>query len=152
MTLAEPLGHGVDGNVWRTSRQSALKVFAHLETYERERNCYRRPFENHVERLAGFQVPELLDYSNRHAAIQMTIVKPPCILDFGKAHVDSHPDYPAAAPAEAEAAERKLLSEEDWKQVRLVRAAVRAFTTLMPGRAISCFREQRSSQAGLIPP
>src|SRR5207253_1865856 len=78
--LNEPLGHGLDGNVWRTSRQSALKVFARLDTYERERDCYRRLFENAVDRLAGFHVPELLDYSNAHCAIEMTIVKPPCIL------------------------------------------------------------------------
>jgi hypothetical protein len=61
LELVEPLGHGIDVNVWRTSRQSALKVFARLDTYERERDCYRRLFENQVERLAGFQVPELMD-------------------------------------------------------------------------------------------
>jgi hypothetical protein len=102
--LQEPLGHGIDGNVWRTSRQSALKVFARSDTYERERDCYRRLFENQVERLAGFQVPELMDYSNAFCAIEMTVVRPPCILDFGKAHVDSPPDYSAEALAEAEAA------------------------------------------------
>src|SRR6476660_1136861 len=95
MELCEPLGHGIDGNVWHTSRQSALKVFARRETYERERDCYRRLFENGVARLAGFHVPELLDYSNAHCTIEMTIVKPPCILDFGKAYVDSPPDYNA---------------------------------------------------------
>ena len=127
ITLADPLGHGIDGNVWRTSRQSALKVFALRETYERERDCYRRLFDNRVERLAGFQVPELLDYSNRHAAIEMTIVKPPCILDFGKAYVDVPPDYSPEALAEAEAAERELFSEQEWNQVRLGRAALRRF-------------------------
>jgi len=59
--LCEPLGHGIDGNVWRTSRQSALKVFTRRDTYERERDCYRRLFQNEVSRLAGFHVPELLD-------------------------------------------------------------------------------------------
>jgi len=83
--LIESLGHGIDGNVWRTSRQSALKVFARQDTYERERDCYRRLFENDVVRLAGFHVPSLLDYSNQHCAIEMTIVKPPSTLDFGKA-------------------------------------------------------------------
>ncbi len=122
--LSEPLGHGIDGNVWRTSRQSALKVFARQDTYERERNCYRRLFENDVKRLAGFHVPELLDYSNTHCAIEMTIVKPPCVLDFGKAYVDSPPDYSAEALTEAEEMERELFSEEQWKQVRLVRAAL----------------------------
>jgi hypothetical protein len=120
----EPLGHGIDGNVWRTSRQSALKVFARRDTYERERDCYRRLFENRVVRLSGFHVPELLDYSNAHCAVEMTIVKPPCILDFGKAYVDSPPSYTAEALSEAEAAERELFTEKQWRQVRLVRAAL----------------------------
>jgi hypothetical protein len=92
--LGEALGLGIDGNVWRTSRQSALKVFIRRDTYERERDCYRRLFENSVERLAGFQVPELLEYSNAHCGIEITLVKPPCILDFSKAYVDSPPTIP----------------------------------------------------------
>ena len=101
-----------------------MKVFARQDTYERERECYRRLFENVVERLAGFHVPELMDYSNIHCAIEMTIVKPPCILDFGKAYVDSPPEYSEEALAEAEEAERELFSGEEWKRVRLVRAAL----------------------------
>ena len=57
-------------------------------------------------------------------SIEMTIVFPPCILDFGKAYVDQPPDYSAEALAEAEQAERELFSDEEWKQVRLVRAAL----------------------------
>lgn len=57
----------------------------------------------------------------------MTIVSPPCILDFGKAYVDSPPDYSPEALAEAEAAERELFSEGEWQQVRLVRAALRRY-------------------------
>lgn len=124
ISLIEPLGHGIDGNVWRTSRQSALKVFARRDTFERERDCYRRLFENQVVQLAGFHVPELLDYSNQHCAIEITIVKPPCILDFGKAYVESPPEYSVEALAEAEEAERELFTEEEWKRVRLVRAAL----------------------------
>jgi len=127
ISLAESLGHGIDGNVWATSRQSAMKVFARRDTYERERDCYRRLLENDVERLAGFQVPELMEYNNAHCAIEITVVKPPCILDFGKAYVDSHPDYSPEALAEAEAAERELFTDGEWKQVRLVRAALRRY-------------------------
>lgn len=79
---------------------SALKVFGRQETYERERDCYRRLLENGVRRLAGFDVPELLDYDNRHWAIEMTIVSPPCVLDFGKAYVDLVPGYTPEALTE----------------------------------------------------
>jgi len=83
--LTSLLGHGIDGNVWQTSRHSALKVFVRNDTYVRERDCYRRLLENSVRRLAGFAVPQLLDFDNRFMAIEMTIVTPPCLLDFGKA-------------------------------------------------------------------
>jgi hypothetical protein len=118
------LGHGIDGNVWETSRNSALKVFARAETFERERDCYRRLLENAVQTLAGFAVPQLLDYDNRHLAIEMTIVRPPCVLDFGKAYVNAPPAYTPEAIAEADAIERELFSDDEWKQVRLVRAAL----------------------------
>ena len=125
IVLTAALGHGIDGNVWQTSRHSALKIFAREETYRRERDCYRRLFENSVEQLAGFDVPELRDYSNSYWAIEMTIVSPPCILDFGKAYVDLPPDYSPEALAEAEVAVRELFTEDQWKQVRLIRAALR---------------------------
>jgi hypothetical protein len=80
---------------------------------------------NHsVKQLGGFTVPQLLDYDNRLLAIEMTIVSPPCILDFGKAYVDAPPDYSPEALVEAEAAERELFTDDQWKQVRLVRAAL----------------------------
>jgi hypothetical protein len=122
--LTNLLGHGIDGNVWQTSRQSALKIFRRQETYLRERDCYRRLLAHEDRELVGFMVPELLDYDNAHLAIEMTIVSPPCLLDFGKAYVGVPPDYSAEALAEAEAAERELFTDEQWKQVRLVRAAL----------------------------
>jgi hypothetical protein len=57
----------------------------------------------------------------------MSIVSPPCLLDFGKAYVDSPPDYTAEALAEAEQAERELFTEDQWKQVRLARAALKRY-------------------------
>jgi hypothetical protein len=122
--LVRLLGHGIDGNVWETNRNSAIKVFARAETFQRERDCYRRLFENSVRGLAGLAVPQLVDYDNRHLAIEMTIVSPPCILDFGKAYIDSPPDYSMEALHEAEQAERELFTDDEWKQVRLARAAL----------------------------
>src|SRR5215213_1661290 len=87
MHLVKPLGHGIDGNVWQTNRQSAVKAFAREDTYLRERDCYRRLFENEVDVLAGFEVPLLKDYSNALLVVEMSLVSPPCILDFGKAYV-----------------------------------------------------------------
>lgn len=110
--LVRLLGHGIDGNVWQTNRATALKVFLRPETYERERDCYRRLLEHSVTNLTGFDVPELLDYDNRHLAIEMTIVSPPCVLDFGKAYVNTPPEYSSEALAEAEAIERELFTDD----------------------------------------
>jgi hypothetical protein len=63
--------------------------------------------------LAGFDVPQLMDNDNRLQIIEMTVVLPGCILDFGKAYVEVRPEYSAEALAEAEAAERELFSEEE---------------------------------------
>jgi len=122
--LAECIGQGIDGTVWQSTRQSAIKSCYRRDAYERERDCYRLLFEHSVQKLAGFDVPELMNYRNDLQIIEMTIVYPPCILDFGKAYVDSPPEYSAEALAEAEEAERELFTEEQWKQVRLVRAAL----------------------------
>jgi hypothetical protein len=65
-----------------------------------------------------------LDYDNRLLTLEISIVFPPCLLDFGKAYVDVPPDYSAEALAEAEAAERELFADDQWKQVRLARAAL----------------------------
>lgn len=36
------LGYGTDGGVWRTNRDSAIKVFERLYNYDDELECYRR--------------------------------------------------------------------------------------------------------------
>ena len=46
---------------------------------------------------------------------------------ISKAYVDSPPDYTVEALAEAEQAERELFTDDQWKQVRLVRAALLRF-------------------------
>jgi hypothetical protein len=122
--LAESLGHGNDGSVWRTARQSAVKAIYRQESYLRERDCYRRLLDSGIRELVGFRIPELLDYDDRLQIIEMSIVFPPCLLDFGKAYVDVPPDYSPEALAEAEAAEQELFTQGEWKQVRLVRAAL----------------------------
>ncbi|MDX1946784.1 MAG: hypothetical protein SFU86_15390 [Pirellulaceae bacterium] len=101
-----------------------MKCFARQETYLRERECYRRLLTHDVVKLAQFRVPELVDFDNSLWVVEMTLVTPPCILDFGKAYVDYPPDYSTKTLAEAEEAERELFSDEEWRQVRLVRAAL----------------------------
>jgi hypothetical protein len=125
LTLQRMLGRGNDGLVWTSSTGTAVKAFYRTEVFERERNVYVRLFETHTLQAGKFKIPELIYYDNRRLIIEMGIVSPPCVLDFGKAYVDQPPDYSPEVLAETEAAERELFEEDEWKDVRRVRAALR---------------------------
>lgn len=62
-------------------------------TYERELAAYRRLHEIGWEQLHGLNIPHLLNFDNERLVIEMTIVHPPFLLDFGKAYVDRPPPY-----------------------------------------------------------
>ena len=125
LIISDTLGNGNDGNVWLTTKQTAIKGFLRVETYERERDCYRRLFDTNTKRAAGFVVPELFNYDNTLLVIEMGVVMPPCVLDFGKAYVDRPPDFSPEVLAETEAAERELFEPDQWKQVQRVRGALK---------------------------
>jgi hypothetical protein len=82
------LGDGTDGRVWEVAGesggQSALKVFERSKNYHNELQCYQILQRNGVVSICGFNVPELVDFDDDLLALQMTIVQPPYILDFGK--------------------------------------------------------------------
>jgi hypothetical protein len=88
-----PLGQGIDGIVWETSRPSALKVLERAQTYRLEVECYRRLQDARLSRIRDFAVPKLVDADDELLAIEMTIVSPPFLLDFGKVYLDSPPPY-----------------------------------------------------------
>lgn len=56
------LGHGNDGQVVLSTNATAIKVFYSSETFERERNCLLRLLDRSVTAVAGFDVPELVNY------------------------------------------------------------------------------------------
>jgi len=88
------LGVGQEGFVWKTNRDSAIKVFDRSENFARERACYEILRERRIFSIRGFTVPEYLDSDERLRVIEMSIVSPPYILDFGKAWVNERPDFP----------------------------------------------------------
>ena len=93
--FSEPLGFGQDGRVWRTEHNSAIKVIERPETYNREKGCYQRLEENGVSEINGLAVPKLLGFHDELQIIEIGMVKPPYVLDFGKAFLDKPPDYTA---------------------------------------------------------
>jgi hypothetical protein len=87
------LGSGKDGYVWRTSRETALKVHGYFESYRAERNAYIRFRDLEIEEVAGFAVPLLREFDDELFAIEMGIVAPPYIVDFASAFLDTPPDF-----------------------------------------------------------
>jgi hypothetical protein len=112
------IGSGNDGFVWRTSRQTAVKVFWREDTYEREVACYLRLRERGIASIKRFKVPRLIDFDDDLHVIEMEIVTPPYLLDFGKAYVDFRPDYSQDALECWEEQYKELWGEERWKEVR----------------------------------
>ncbi|QDT70269.1 hypothetical protein MalM25_32150 [Planctomycetes bacterium MalM25] len=119
------LGHGTDGAVWATAHGTAVKAFELATTYSRELAAYQRLAELRLRRLHGHYIPHLLNFDDELLVIEMTIVRPPFLLDFGKAYVDRPPPYwddsQLVANARAEWAE---LFGERWPDVAALLGAL----------------------------
>ena len=120
------LGYGNDGAVWLTNMQTAIKAFARIDNYRIELECYQRFRNEKITHIRGFEVPQLIDFDNELAVIEMSVVKPPFLLDFGKVHLDKRPDFPAESLQEWRD-EMKELWEGHWPEVRLLLAALERY-------------------------
>jgi hypothetical protein len=89
----ERLGHGSDGSVWKTTRPSAVKALYEHETYQKELECYSRLKRAAIRNLGGFDIPVLEDSDDGLMVIEMTLVEPTFLLDFGKVYLDQPPTY-----------------------------------------------------------
>jgi hypothetical protein len=87
------LGFGSDGAVWPTSRGSALKILYRVRNYDVERDCYLRLRDAGWKRVGILTIPRLVDFDDELLAIEMEIVQPPYLLDFGKVYIDEPPVY-----------------------------------------------------------
>ena len=113
------LGFGTDGAVWRTNRDTAVKVFEREENYCRERDSYQRLMEQEIISIDGFAVPRLNDCDDELLVVEMDIVSPPFVLDFGKCYLDIRPDFSPEVMADWEAEQREL-REERWPAVQSI--------------------------------
>jgi hypothetical protein len=120
------LGFGKDGTVWVNNRANAVKAHARVATYIRERDVYVRLAEEGVTQLAGHTVPQLQVADDALGVIEMTMVRPPFVLDFATAQLDVPFDFPAEIMEEW-LAERLELFGERWQAAA---AVVRALERL----------------------
>lgn len=94
MRVEHRLGYGKDGTVFSTSLATAVKVHVYRESYERELAGYRRLRDYEVIEVLGHNVPRLLGCDDQLRVIEMTIVRPPFLLDFASAYVGAEaPDF-----------------------------------------------------------
>jgi hypothetical protein len=100
--------------------EHAVKVFERRTNYERERDAYLRLRERSISHLNEFEIPSLTDRDDELMVIEMTIVQPPFIVDFGKAYVDRRPPYfnDTEIMGEAEAKCIEDFGEKCWKRVQ----------------------------------
>ena len=87
----------MDGATWylwnllESSTVSVVKAFFRLDRFKNEVECYRR--------LAGtscigeFTIPRMLGRREDLVVIQISLVTPPFLLDFGKVHLDAPPPH-----------------------------------------------------------
>jgi hypothetical protein len=121
------LGYGTDGTVWTTSRESALKLFEHAKGYRNELASYRRLRDARIREIRGLSVPLLVDFDDSTMAVEMTIVQPPYLLDFGKVYLDRPPPYWSDPQIlESVHAEGRELFERRWPEVLRVLAGLQA--------------------------
>ena len=87
------LGAGQDGTVWRTSVRTAVKIFHREGAYASELAAYQRLAELDMAQVNEFVIPRLIDFDDNLQVIEMDIVSPPYLLDFGKCYLDRKPDF-----------------------------------------------------------
>lgn len=91
--IIENLGFGLQGVVFATNRQSAVKVHAERIAFLRELHVYRRLAEFDLQQINDFIIPALLGFDDNSLIIEMSLVSPPFIVDFGGAYLDKPPAH-----------------------------------------------------------
>jgi hypothetical protein len=72
---------------------AALKIHYAEEPYLREKQVYQRLKEAGVMEIRSFRVPQLIAFDDELLALEMTVVKPPWVLDFAGAYLDFAPEF-----------------------------------------------------------
>jgi hypothetical protein len=137
LRLNRRLGFGKDGTVWRTHKDTAVKVFASEGPFLNESSVYMRLAEREVVAVNGFHVPQLVAVDDRLRVVEMTIVRRPFVLDFGSARLDEEPPTFSDEIMDAWLEERQEMFGENWPRAAGVIAAMRRFgiymTDIHPG-------------------
>ena len=126
----ERLGFGIHGTVFAAQDNTkpgffAVKFHREQRPFERECRVYERLREEQIARILGFNVPQLLSIDEEFRAIEMTIVRPPFLLDFADALLNEAPDFSEDVLRQWEEDKAEIFGEK-WPEVTRILAALQA--------------------------
>ncbi len=124
--FANLLGTGQEGYVWKTNRNTAVKVFDLKKNFDTELGCYEILEENDVRDILGFAIPQYVNCDHDLMIVEMSIVSSPYILDFGKAYLRKRPDFSPEVLHDYEK-EREDWFEGNWDLVSSAIAVLERF-------------------------
>lgn len=117
--ILQKLGHGTQGVVYQTNRNSAIKIYNLQHGYIRERDIYIRLKERMIDLIRNFKVPRIMNWSDEHFILEMSIVHVPCILDFGGAYLDFPPQHFLNRDEEWET-EKAIEFGTNWEEAKAI--------------------------------
>jgi len=122
------LGFGVHGTVTAAQDKTkpgffAIKFHREERPFERECRVYQRLREEQTTRILGFNVPQLLRIDEEFRAIEMTIVRPPFLLDFADARLDEASDFSEDVLRQWGEEKAEIFGER-WPEVTRILAAL----------------------------
>lgn len=127
------LGEGKDGEVFLTDRGTAVKFHGEAEFFHRESRAYRALANVHHGQIAGFACPTMVNADDTLWAIEMSVVRPPFVVDFVSAYTDEEMErlaFDEEVQAEREAFWIERFGDR-WPQVQEIRAEFHKLTGLM---------------------
>lgn len=135
LTLIERLGFGIHGIVYVTESNAlpgnrALKVHHDADCYLREREIYQRLQAHNIVSVFGFKIPQLERFDDALMAFEMTIVRPPFLLDFAGAYLDAPPEFSAEVWEEWEEEKSEQFGDR-WESVQLALARLQNYGIYM---------------------
>ena len=92
-TLIGFLGGGNDGDVWKSNQNTAIKAFYHEKNFRMELGCYQRLKSHDIRKILGLTVPQLVAWADSERVVEVNLVSPPYLIDFGKAYLDHAPEH-----------------------------------------------------------
>jgi len=87
------LGSGTDGEVYIVNGPSAVKVHYDRHRFLNELHAYQVLSRIGLEHIGEFRIPVFRQYDDQLLIIEMSVVKPPYLIDFGKATIGKGQDW-----------------------------------------------------------